>query len=238
MRVSAARCVALDFGGTVACPGPSPRGADAAAVLRDRFGIPAAAGFADAVDVVSAEARAAYKNAGRQVFWEAILKTAAARANVRIPDPRKVAVALWDAVPDASIIPEAADAVRRLRAAGYVLILACNTRRPAARRWRTLQEAGLAGCFAALVLSSEAGAAKPDPRFYAAVLGVAAGQAGCGPAGVVFAGDTPDKDVAGPVRAGMRAVLIGQENRPGALPGGVPVLGCLAELPALLEGWP
>jgi putative hydrolase of the HAD superfamily len=231
-------CVALDFGGTIARPGPSPRGTDVSAVLRDRFGVLTPQGFAGAVDAVAAEARAAYKADGRQARWEAVVATAADRVGIQVPVPHAVAAAVWDVVPDAVIDPSAADAVRRLHAAGRVLILACNTQRPADSRQRTLRKAGLAGCFAALVLSSELGVAKPDPRFYAAVLRAAAEHAGCGPRDVVFAGDTPDKDITGPLRAGMRAALVCPGNEPGWLPAGVPVIGHLAELPALLEAWP
>ena len=37
MRIRAA-CVAVDFGGTLAAPGPAPTGLDAVVVLADQFG--------------------------------------------------------------------------------------------------------------------------------------------------------------------------------------------------------
>lgn len=234
-----APCVALDFGGTIARPGRSPRGEDVAAALRDRLGLPVPAGLPEAIDKAKAAAKAAYQDSGRQTSWAEILTAAARTAGTRIPGPGKLEAALWDIVPDGVVDPAAATAVRALRDRGHVLVLACNTRRPLAARRQTLAAAGIEDCFAALVLSSELGAAKPDPRFYAAVLAAAHEHAGCGPEGVVFAGDTPAKDVAGPVRAGMRAVLI----RPGpgtseGLPSGVPLLDCLSALPGLLERWP
>ena len=240
MTAPSAQCVAVDFGGTIAWPGRSPCGEDVAAVLRDRLGLPVPGGLPEAVDQAKTAAKAAYRACGHQTSWPEILTAAVRTAGTRLPaDPVDLAAALWDIVPDGTVDPAAATAVRALRDQGRVLVLACNTRRPLASRRQTLAAAGIEGCFAALVLSSELGAAKPDLRFYAAVLAAAAGHAGCGPEGVVFAGDTPAKDVVGPVRAGMRAVLI--RSGPGApeeLPAGVPVLGHLSGLPGLLERWP
>jgi FMN phosphatase YigB (HAD superfamily) len=232
-------CVALDFGGTIARPGRSPRGEDVAAALRGRLGLPVPAGLAWAVDQAKTAAKAAYRDSGQRTSWPEILTAAARAAGARIPDPDEMAAALWEIVPDGAVDPAAATAVRALRGRGHVLVLACNTRRPLASRQQTLAAAGIEGCFAALVLSSELGVAKPDPRFYAAVLAAAHEHAGCGPGGVVFAGDTPAKDVAGPVRAGMRAALIHPgPGAPEGLPAGIPVLGHLAGLPGLLERWP
>jgi FMN phosphatase YigB (HAD superfamily) len=232
-------CVALDFGGVIARPGRSPRGEDVAAALRDRLGLPVSPGLPEAVDQAKTAAKAAYRACGQQTSWPDILAAAARIAGTRIPDPGELAAALWDVVPDGLVDPAAAAAVRALRDRGHVLVLACNTRRPLASRRRTLAAAGIEGCFAALVLSSELGVAKPDPRFYAAVLAAASEHAGCGPGGVVFAGDTPAKDVAGPVRAGMRAVLIRPwTGEPEGPPAGMPVLDCLSGLPGLLERWP
>lgn len=237
MTAPAVPCVALDFGGTVAQPGRSPRGEDVAAALRDRLGLPVPPGLPEAVDQAKTVAAATYRACGQQTSWAGILAAAARTAGARIPNPGELAAALWDTVPDGAVDPAAAAAVRALRGRGHVLVLACNTRRPLASRRQTLAVAGIEDCFAALVLSSELGVAKPDPRFYAAVLTAASGHAGAG--GIVFAGDTLAKDVAGPVRAGMRAVLI--RPGPGApedVPAGVPVLGHLSGLPGLLERWP
>ena len=239
MTASPVPCVALDFGGTIARPGRSPRGEDVAAALRDRLGLPMPSGLARAVDQAKTAAKGAYRHSGQQTSWPEILTAAARIAEARIPDPGELAAALWDIVPDGAVDPAAATAVRALRGQGHVLVLACNTRRPLASRRQTLADAGIEDCFAALVLSSELGAAKPDPQFYAAVLAAAHEHARCGPGGVVFAGDTLGKDAAGPVRAGMQAVLIHPgPGAPEGLPPGVPVLGHLSALPGLLERWP
>jgi FMN phosphatase YigB (HAD superfamily) len=127
--------------------------------------------------------------------------------------------------------------VRTLRHTGRALVLACNTQRPIAHRQRTLAAAGLADCFDALVLSSEIGVAKPDPRFYAVVADAARREAGCAPEAILFVGDTLDKDVIGPRAFGMRAALVDGAPPPD-LPEGVPVISHVAELPELLERWP
>ena len=77
------------------------------------------------------------------------------------------------------------------------------------------------------------GARKPERALFDAAL-----QAAGRPASeAVHVGDSPDNDVAGALRAGLRAVLL---RRAGALSAGtelaagVPVIASLAELPALV----
>lgn len=239
MRIRAA-CVAVDFGGTLATPGPSPTGVDAVTVLADQFGWSPPPGFAALVDQVRAQATAEYRRSGRQVPWESILTTAANRAATAIGDPVAVAHAIWQRVPDAVIDPQAADGVRDLYRRQFAVILACNTQRPGALRRATLAAAGLDDCFADLVLSSEIGLGKPDRRFYAAVARAAREATGWGPAGICFVGDTLAKDVTAPMTCGMSAVLV---RTPGAapwppVPDGVPVIEHLADLPDLLERLP
>jgi putative hydrolase of the HAD superfamily len=235
---STVACVAVDFGGTIATPGPSPKGADVVEVLRAQFDCSTPPGFAAVVDRARRDAAAAYRAGGRQTRWETILTSCAEQTGARLPDPRCLAEAIWREVPDAVVDPLAAATVRRLGRCGVVLVLACNTRRSLAARQRTLGEAGIADCFTALVLSSVLGVGKPDPRFYVAVTTAAREATGCAPEGVVFVGDTVDKDVLGPRRCGMRPVLINPGPPPAVLAADVPVLAHLSELPALLEHWP
>ena len=235
---STVACVALDFGGTIATPGPSPDGADVVEVLRAQFDCCVPPGFAAVVDRACSEAAAAYRDHGRQTPWETILTSSAERTGVRLPDACRLAEAIWQDVPDAVVDPVAAATVRQLGRSGMILVLACNTQRTLAARQRTLDEAGVADCFTALVLSSVVGVGKPDPRFYAAVTMAAREATGCGPDGVVFVGDTMDKDVLGPRNCGMRPVLIEPGPRPAGLTDDVPVVAHLSELPVLLERWP
>ncbi|MEV4199351.1 HAD family hydrolase [Micromonospora globbae] len=229
--------MALDFGGTLATAGASPRGRDVVAALERRLGWPSPAGLDEAVEEARAEAKAAYRR-GVQTPWESILAAAWRRLGAEVPDLAAVVDAVWEAVPDAVVDPRAAQVVRTLRHSGRALVLACNTQRPIAYRRRTLAAAGLADCFDALVLSSDIGVAKPDPRFYAAVADAARGEAGCAPEAVLFVGDTLDKDVIGPRAFGMRAVLVCGGSPPPGVPDGVPVIAHVAELPDLLERWP
>lgn len=220
--------VALDFGSTLAIPGASPCGRDVVAAL-ERLGWPSPAGLDDAVEEVRAEAKAAYRR-GVQTPWESILAAAWRRLGAEMPDLAAVVNAVWETVPDGIVDPRAAQAVLTLRRTGRVLVLACNTQRPIAYRRRTLAAAGLADCFDALVLSSDVGVAKPDPRFYAAV----ADAAGCAPGAILFVGDTLDKDVSGPRAFGMRAAMVQTGSPPPGLPEGVLVIAHVAELPDLL----
>lgn len=225
--------VALDFGGTLATPGASPRGRDVVAALERRLGRPSPAGLDEAVEAARAEAKAAYRR-GVQTPWESILAAAWRCVGAEVPDLAAVVDALWETVPDAVVDPRAAEAVRILRHTQRAVVLACNTQRPIAHRRRTLTAAGLADCFDALVLSSDIGVTKPNPRFYAAVVEAAGGA----PETVLFVGDTLDKDVIGPRAFGMRAALVCAGPTPSDPPEGAPVVAHVAELPGLLERWP
>ncbi len=76
-----------------------------------------------------------------------------------------------------------------------------------------LARCGLAGIFEGHVTASGAGAAKPDPRIFAALLGAA----GVAAHEVLHVGDDPHADVVGAERAGLRAVWINRGA--GAWPG-------------------
>jgi 2-haloalkanoic acid dehalogenase type II len=72
-----------------------------------------------------------------------------------------------------------------------------------------LERCGIADMFDGHVTASAAGAAKPDPRIYAALLkltGVAASQ-------VLHIGDDPLADVVGATQAGMQAVWLNRDAR-------------------------
>ncbi|PWU46121.1 haloacid dehalogenase [Micromonospora globispora] len=71
------------------------------------------------------------------------------------------------------------------------------------------ERCGLAGEFAFELYAHENGLPKkPAPEFYAAVVAAA----GVPPERIVYVGDSPEHDVVGPQRAGLRAVWL---NRPG-----------------------
>jgi putative hydrolase of the HAD superfamily len=143
--------------------------------------------------------------------------------------------------------PDAAPALRELRARGLRLVVASN--------WdcslpEVLAEAGLAALVDGAVSSGTVGAAKPDPRVFEAALAVA----GVSPEAAVHVGDSKANDVAGARAAGVRAILLdrrGEEALPAGAPrpsgagqpaqeggavavGDAPVIRTLAELPSLV----
>ena len=228
-------CIAADFGGTIAVSGSAtaPDGQLAAQILRDEFGVPAPADFATVLDETSRELHAVEKVASTQTGYPGILSMVADRFGMDIPDPVAVAIAVFDAVADAHVDLRAAQALKDLAAAGIRLVLASNTRWPGPVRERTLRQAGIAECFAGVVLSSELGLAKPHPGFYSRVLELA----GCPPEQVVFVGDTLTKDVIAPRSHGMQAVLIADPPvRPPSTPSEVPVIGHFADIVSLVAG--
>jgi putative hydrolase of the HAD superfamily len=122
--------------------------------------------------------------------------------------------------------PDVPDALRALRGAGHRLVVVSN--------WdvslhETLRSTQLAELVDGAISSAEAGAAKPDPRIFAAALALAGGSAD----GALHAGDSVEQDIAGARAAGWRAVLVARAGAPPRVPAGVPVIGSLSELPGL-----
>jgi 2-haloalkanoic acid dehalogenase type II len=120
--------------------------------------------------------------------------------------------------------PDAAPALRELRARGIRLLVASN--------WdcslpEVLERAGLASLVDGVVSSAMVGAAKPDPALFEAALreaGVARGRA-------LHVGDSPSKDLDGARAAGIAGVLL---DREGERPELTPRIETLAELPGLI----
>ncbi|MFD4577416.1 HAD family hydrolase [Streptomyces sp. NPDC058417] len=225
------RALAVDFGGTLARPGPNPDGATVAEALKGLENTTIPAGFAAAFEKAARQVREEDRARGIQSpFAEQLVRAARACAAV-IPDPQAATEAVFTAVPDAYVGARSAATVRRLRSSGLVCLLACDTQRPEPVRRRTLRAAGIEDCFDELVLSSTLGVRKPHPRFYDTVVQ----RAGCLAKEIVFVGDTPAKDAIGPYEHGMHAVLITSGPRPDALPSPVGVIRDITGLPAYLE---
>jgi 2-haloalkanoic acid dehalogenase type II len=130
--------------------------------------------------------------------------------------------------------PDAAPALRELRAAGLRLVVASN--------WdcslgEVLRQAGLRELVHEVVTSAEVGAAKPAPAIFRAALRAAGGGLRA-----IYLGDSPTNDVAGAAGAGLPAVLLRRgAERPDrvpadAAPGLAPaaVIASLADLPRVL----
>jgi putative hydrolase of the HAD superfamily len=222
------RAILLDALGTLLtfeAPGPHLR-----AELRQRLGVDV--GERAAAEAIAAEIRfyRAHLHEGRDAAGLAALRRACAEA-MRPALPEPAASADGELLTGALLgalrfraYPDAAPALRELRAAGLRLVVLSNWDASLHER---LAETGLAALVDGAVASAELGVAKPDPRAFAAALAVA----GAEPSEAVHVGDSPDADVAGALAAGLRAVLVVRAGDP---PAGVPVVRSLAELPLTL----
>ena len=121
--------------------------------------------------------------------------------------------------------PDAAPALRELRAAGVTLVAASN--------WdvslhEQLERTGLSELLDGALSSAEVGAPKPDPEIFTRALALA----GARPEEALHVGDDLEADVGGALAAGLEPVLI---DRDGSLtpPPGVRRISSLAELPPL-----
>ena len=121
--------------------------------------------------------------------------------------------------------PDAAPALRELRAAGLRTVVVSNWDHSLHER---LHETGLAPLLDGALASAEVGAAKPDRAIFAAALELA----GTGDAWHV--GDTVEADVAGARAAGLRPVLIARDGDAVAPPG-VPLIETLDGLLPLVS---
>lgn len=123
-------CIAWDFGGTLAEPGPSPDGAVVTDVLAEVFGVDAPPGFATVFDDFATRARHHARRTGLQSSWTGVLRDAAAVIGLIVPDGHAVEDAVFDHLPDATVDPRAAASLRRLHELGFECVLACNTQHP------------------------------------------------------------------------------------------------------------
>jgi FMN phosphatase YigB (HAD superfamily) len=226
------RALALDFGDTLALPGPDPDGRTVLSVLRRMPGTDVPETFATAYDHVHRITRAADRVHDTHTPFAQEIRRAATRCGARIPDPEAVTEAVFEQIPDSRVIRRAAEALHRVRARDLVCVLACDTQRPESVRRRTLAAAGIEECFDAIVLSCVIGLRKPHPDFYAEV------ERACGGVAreeILFVGNTPAKDATAPHVYGMQAVLIAPLGRPARLPAEIGVIGHFADLPDHLE---
>ena len=123
--------------------------------------------------------------------------------------------------------PDAAPALRELRARGARLVVVSNWDVSLHER---LAETGLAPLVDGAVASAELGHAKPERAIFEHALGIA----GATPDAALHAGDSLEADVEGARAAGLRAVLVARDGAP-APAADVPVVRSLAELPALCQ---
>lgn len=131
------------------------------------------------------------------------------------------------------LLPDAADAVHELRARGLALAVLSNFD---ARLHALIEAFGLGDAFAAVVPSSEAGAAKPSRDAFDHVRHRLALRPPLAPAACLHVGDSLREDVEGALAAGWQAVWLDREGagERTVLPVGAVRIASLAELPGLL----
>lgn len=104
-----------------------------------------------------------------------------------------------DVIEPRDLYPDAIDALRDLRAAGYRVGVAGNQPQQVERLFREI------GVTLDLVASSEGlGVQKPDPAFFAVI----ADRLGLPPGEIAYVGDRVDNDVRPSAAAGMRAIFL------------------------------
>ena len=97
--------------------------------------------------------------------------------------------------------PGVEEVLRELKRRG--ITVGAGTDMTALMQFRKLTDLNLLPWFDFIVTSEEAVAEKPSPGLFS----LCAKKAGCAPEACLFVGDNPSKDIAGALRAGMRAVL-------------------------------
>jgi len=99
------------------------------------------------------------------------------------------------------VFPDTAPALRELRA-NYRMALVTNGA-PGLQREK-LDHSGLEPFFDAIIVSGEVNVGKPDPRIFALALK----RLGTRPDEAAMVGDSPARDIAGALNAGVRAIMI------------------------------
>lgn len=159
-------------------------------------------------------------------FWMSVYRSLL--EDLGVPAAELNARRLYEAFTDLAnyrLFPDAEPVLRALSARGLVLGVVSNF-----EAWleRLLEALGVAGLFAARVISGIEGVEKPDPRIFRLALertGVAAHEA-------VHVGDSPAFDTEPAEALGMLGVLIDRHDRFPGHPG--PRVATLADLPAAI----
>ena len=221
--------VLLDAMGTLlgfADPAPLLR-----AALRDRLGVVVGADAAARAIRAEVGFYRAHLHTGRDADSLAALRRASAEA--MRPELGPASGASADSLTDALLaalrfeaFPDAAPALRALRAAGLQLVVVSNWDASLPER---LAETGLAPLLDGVVASAPFGAAKPDPAIFRRGLELA----GADPARTWHVGDSVREDVAGARATGIAPVLLRRGGGPA--PEDVTAIRSLAELSELLR---
>jgi HAD superfamily hydrolase (TIGR01509 family) len=213
------KAITIDFWGTLLFDPPSSDNRYKGRRMKDFENILGAAGFKATVPTLERAYDASGAYLGR--VWQANRDVSAAdhvTAILRLADPElpnRVPGDVLEALVDAYarpilLVPPAVDvgageALRALRAQGYVLAVVSNTMRtPGTTLRKLLERFGLMECFAHATFSDEVLVRKPDPQIFALTLRAL----GSDPSESVHVGDDGVLDVEGARAAGMRAIQV------------------------------
>jgi putative hydrolase of the HAD superfamily len=215
------QAVLLDALGTlISFEPPAPR---LRLALRERLGVDVSEEAAEAAMRAEIAYYRAHLHEGRDAESLAGLRVRCAAAMGPVLGVDVPVAALLDAL-HFFAYPDAAPALRELRAAGFRTVVVSNWDHSLHER---LQETGLAELVDGALASAEVGSAKPDSAIFAAALELA------GTDDAWHVGDTVEADVAGALHAGLRPIFI---SRHGAeAPEGVPKIDSLAALLPLVS---
>jgi putative hydrolase of the HAD superfamily len=173
-----------------------------AALLHDRF----RAAFRAAPPLAFPPAAPAELRRREKEWWHAVVRQAFSGIAVADFDAYFDDLFAFFASADAwRADPDAAALLTRLRAADLRILVVSNFD---ARVRGVLSALGLAEWIDQVTISSEAGAAKPDPRIFATALAAA----GLRAAEVLHVGDTAREDLAAARAAGLEVVLVGGDE--------------------------
>jgi len=198
--------------------------------LRERLGLAISAADADRAVAAEIAYYRAHHDEGRDRASLAALRRRCAgevRAALGAPDaPLEEMTRALMASLRFRAFPDAAGALRTLRARGLRLIVVSNWD---VSLYDVLRATGLADLLHGAIASAELGASKPAPAIFRHALTLAGVRA----VHALHVGDSVDADVAGARAAGIAAALLDRGGTAEA-PEGVPVLRSLRELPALV----
>jgi HAD superfamily hydrolase (TIGR01509 family) len=213
------KTITIDFWGTLLFDPPSSDNRYKGRRMKDFTNILAGAGITVTVPVLERAYDASGSYLGR--LWQANRDVPVAEhvtAILRLADPAlpgRVSADVMGALVDAYarpilLVPPAVDAgageaLRALRAQGYVLAVVSNTMRtPGTTLRKLLDHFGLMEYFTHATFSDEVLVRKPDPEIFALTLRAL----GCDPSESVHVGDDAVLDVEGARAAGMRAIQV------------------------------
>ncbi|WP_375093586.1 MULTISPECIES: HAD family hydrolase [unclassified Pantoea] len=207
------RCIVFDFGGTLAEQAYSPSVTDIIFLLKVFYKTDFSSTFIANLHCSHIMAEQEYKETGTPTSWASKIYRACHDSNIMLSHLIEFESYLWNHYPDGDISNSTRELLQRLYNSGFIIFLACNTRRPAIQRRKTLMDAGVYNYFQSDVISTDIGKGKPHDDFYSAVISkIHDAEFKCSE--TIFVGNSYERDVIGPKKFGMNAVLVDQNNNP------------------------